>query len=181
MNARTKTSGISWFKFDLPPNWLWVKTNGIPFWLVGEFTTHFRTYFSGWIESDVHWGYGILDFDPWPPEAGPASPTSWPCGGSQVGSEERASSPLDGCSGLGDLQLHVGAEPRLQRESEHCRHDCAFSCFFLQAGSPQSVFFLGSGVFFLAGHCLVAPSHPVPELFSPLVFCGVVAIWPTKS
>ena len=21
---------------------------------VGEFTTHFRTYFSGWIESDVH-------------------------------------------------------------------------------------------------------------------------------
>ena len=22
-----------------------VKTNGIPFWLVGEFTTHFRTYF----------------------------------------------------------------------------------------------------------------------------------------
>ena len=24
-----------------------VKTNGIPFWLVGEFTTHFRTYFSG--------------------------------------------------------------------------------------------------------------------------------------
>ena len=26
-----------------------VKTNGIPFWLVGEFTTHFRTYFSGWI------------------------------------------------------------------------------------------------------------------------------------
>ena len=27
--------------------------------------THFRTYFSGWIESDVHWGYD-LDFDPWP-------------------------------------------------------------------------------------------------------------------
>ena len=36
---------------------------GIPFWLVGEFTTHFRTYFSGWIESDVHWD--DLD-DPWP-------------------------------------------------------------------------------------------------------------------
>ena len=34
---------------------------------VGEFTTHFRTYFSGWIESDVHWGYDLaLDFDPWP-------------------------------------------------------------------------------------------------------------------
>ena len=29
--------------------WLWVKTNGIPFWLVGECTTHFRLYFSGWI------------------------------------------------------------------------------------------------------------------------------------
>ena len=30
---------------------------GIPFWLTGEFTTHFcRTYFSGWIESDVHRG-----------------------------------------------------------------------------------------------------------------------------
>ena len=36
---------------------------GIPFWLVGEFTTHFRTYFSG--DWDVHWGYD-LDFDPWP-------------------------------------------------------------------------------------------------------------------
>ena len=35
----------------------------IPFWLVGEFTTHFRTYFS-W-DWDVHWGYD-LDFDPWP-------------------------------------------------------------------------------------------------------------------
>ena len=34
---------------SLRPIWLWVKTNGIPFWLVGEFTTHFRTYFSGWI------------------------------------------------------------------------------------------------------------------------------------
>ena len=31
---------------------------GIPFWLVGEFTTHFRTNFSGgWA---VHWGYGLL-------------------------------------------------------------------------------------------------------------------------
>ena len=29
----------------------------VPLWLVGEFTTHFRTYLSGWIESDVHWGY----------------------------------------------------------------------------------------------------------------------------
>ena len=42
-----------------------VKTTGIPFWLVGEFTTHFRTYFLVGIEWDVHWGYD-LDFDPWP-------------------------------------------------------------------------------------------------------------------
>ena len=32
---------------------------------VGEFTTRFRTYFSGWIESDFHWGYNLA-FDPWP-------------------------------------------------------------------------------------------------------------------
>ena len=31
---------------------------GIPFWLVGEVTTNFRTYFS-W-DWDVHWGYGLL-------------------------------------------------------------------------------------------------------------------------
>ena len=37
---------------------------GIPFWLVGEFTTDFRAYFSGWIESDVHCGLTDLDFDP---------------------------------------------------------------------------------------------------------------------
>ena len=36
---------------------------------VGEFTTHFRTYFSGWIESDVHRGLTDLAFDPWPQEA----------------------------------------------------------------------------------------------------------------
>ena len=30
---------------------------------LGEFTTHFRTYFSG--DWDVHWGYD-LDFDSWP-------------------------------------------------------------------------------------------------------------------
>ena len=37
--------------------WLWVKTNGIPFWAF-RCTTHFRTYFSG--DWDVHWGYRIL-------------------------------------------------------------------------------------------------------------------------
>ena len=42
--------------------WLWVKTNGIPFW--GRCTTHFRTYFSG--DWDVHWGLTDLAFDPWP-------------------------------------------------------------------------------------------------------------------
>ena len=40
-----------------------VKAHGIPFWLVGEFTTHFRTYFNG--DWDAHWGYD-LDFDSWP-------------------------------------------------------------------------------------------------------------------
>ena len=35
----------------------------VTFFGVGEFTTHFRTYFSG--DWDVHWGYD-LDFDPWP-------------------------------------------------------------------------------------------------------------------
>ena len=35
---------------------------------VGEFTTHFRTHFSGWIESVVDWGLTDLDldFEPWP-------------------------------------------------------------------------------------------------------------------
>ena len=37
----------------------------LPFWLVGEFTTQFRTCFSGGIESDVRRGYD-LDLDPWP-------------------------------------------------------------------------------------------------------------------
>ena len=32
---------------------------------IGEFTTQFRTYFSDWIKSDVHWGYDLA-FDPWP-------------------------------------------------------------------------------------------------------------------
>ena len=31
---------------------------------VGEFTTHFRTYFSG--DWDVHRGLTDLGFDPWP-------------------------------------------------------------------------------------------------------------------
>ena len=35
---------------------------GIPFWLVGEFTTHCTIYFSG--DWDVHWG--VRAFDPWP-------------------------------------------------------------------------------------------------------------------
>ena len=39
-----------------------VKTVLVHFILVGigEFTTHFRLpFFSGWIESDVHWGYDL--------------------------------------------------------------------------------------------------------------------------
>ena len=42
-------------------HWLWVKTNGIPFWLVGEFTAHFRTHFSG-----LGCSPQIRDFDPLP-------------------------------------------------------------------------------------------------------------------
>ena len=44
------------------------KTNGIPFWLVGEFTTHVTGSLpicSDTIESDVHWGLTDLAFDPW--------------------------------------------------------------------------------------------------------------------
>ena len=45
------------------PIWPWVKTNGNYYLGVGEFATHFRTYFSG--DWDVHWGYD-LGFDPRP-------------------------------------------------------------------------------------------------------------------
>ena len=44
--------------------WLWVKTVLGSHFGVGEFST-FRTYFSGRIELDVHWGYDFV-FDPWP-------------------------------------------------------------------------------------------------------------------
>ena len=41
--------------------WLWVNTKGIPFG-VGEFTTHFRTFFSRGLGCSL----GVRDFDPWP-------------------------------------------------------------------------------------------------------------------
>ena len=44
-------------KFPSRPYGCGTNKNGIPFWGIGEFTTHFRTYFSGSIESDVHRGY----------------------------------------------------------------------------------------------------------------------------
>ena len=47
----------------VPPTHFGSKPMGSDFG-VGEFTTHFRAYFSGWIESDVHWD--DLDFHPWP-------------------------------------------------------------------------------------------------------------------
>ena len=50
----------------LRSKWLWVKTIGIPFWLVGEFTTHFRTYVSGWIWIFTGGKPGFWAFDPWP-------------------------------------------------------------------------------------------------------------------
>ena len=50
-----------------------VKTNGIPFWLVGEFTTHFRTYFSGGLGAN-------RDFDPWPHSRGGGVHSTSPVG-----------------------------------------------------------------------------------------------------
>ena len=50
-----------WFHFD--PTQMVLRSH---FGGLGEFTTHFRTYFSGWMESDVHWGLTDLDFAPWP-------------------------------------------------------------------------------------------------------------------
>ena len=49
--------------------WLWavvVKNVLGSHFGVGGFTAQFRTYFSGWIESEVHWGLTDLDFDPRP-------------------------------------------------------------------------------------------------------------------
>ena len=41
--------------------WLWWSKplNGIPFWLVGEFTIHFRTYSSGWIGCSLGVRFGF--------------------------------------------------------------------------------------------------------------------------
>ena len=61
------TGGQPHFQTDLPTSarnsrpqglsiWLWVKTNGIPFWLVGA--PPISVYFSG--DWDVHGGYGVL-------------------------------------------------------------------------------------------------------------------------
>ena len=45
---------------------------------VGEFTTHFRTYFSGW--SGMFTGLTDLDFDPWPYRHGKAHREMEACG-----------------------------------------------------------------------------------------------------
>ena len=58
--------------------WLWLSKPMVPFWLVDEFT-HFRTYFGGWIESDVHWGITDLGFDPCPFESPGTSRTITAC------------------------------------------------------------------------------------------------------
>ena len=51
---------VGWgIRSELVPFW-------IPFWLVGEFTTHFGTYLSG-IDWDVHRGYDLIFLkSPWP-------------------------------------------------------------------------------------------------------------------
>ena len=54
--------------------WLWLSKPMGSHFGVGEFTTHCRTYVSGWIglgcslglDWDFHWGLNDLDFDPWP-------------------------------------------------------------------------------------------------------------------
>ena len=70
------TSQLAFVDFANPPrllsilrvesNWLRFKTNGVPFWLVGEFTTHFfEPILVGLV--DVHGGYDLaLASDPWP-------------------------------------------------------------------------------------------------------------------
>ena len=65
--AEINKSGIAGAAFKTPEARMPIRERGfgIPFWLVGEFTTHFRTYYSG--DWDVHWGEYELDFDPWPP------------------------------------------------------------------------------------------------------------------
>ena len=69
---------------------------------VGEFTTHFRTYFSG--DWDVHWGYD-LDFDPWPfagnfPLAGNSAETR-PGTPKRTPRHSTAGTPRPGDSGMG--------------------------------------------------------------------------------
>ena len=56
--------------------WLWLsKPMGYHFG-VGEFTTHFRTCFSGWI--DVHWGFGLWILkSPWPHQRPKTGPTDF--------------------------------------------------------------------------------------------------------
>ena len=61
----SKTCGLPLLFYFEPRPYDWVWGPMVPFWLVGEFTTHFRTSFSGWIESDVHWGYDLA-FEPQP-------------------------------------------------------------------------------------------------------------------
>ena len=45
-----------WVDHGLLKIWLWVKTNGVPFW--GRCTTQFRTYLVVGL-GPVHWGYGL--------------------------------------------------------------------------------------------------------------------------
>ena len=56
--------GAAWLNsvFENRFGFAWQNRLGIPFWLVGEFTTRFRTYFRG--DWDVLWGN--RGFDPWP-------------------------------------------------------------------------------------------------------------------
>ena len=52
-NRGLKPVVLQWFNFDPYLAVMFKTVLGSPFWLVGEFTTHFRTCFSG--DWDVHW------------------------------------------------------------------------------------------------------------------------------
>ena len=83
-----------WYEFFrlscLEGMWLWVKAVLIPFWGF-RCTTHFRTYFSGWI--GMFTGGYDLDFDPWPCQTWSTQPFS-PSDGVATGDSRSPSSAL---------------------------------------------------------------------------------------
>ena len=73
--AKNRWPGCRWVSFHLPrPSGCRCQNRfGIPFWLVGEFTTHFRLPILVVGLGPVHWGLTDVDFDPWPTGSGRGS------------------------------------------------------------------------------------------------------------